>query len=127
MHTSSSIEKASDSASSDSCCDSPRQRLDLTEKQAVQKLQYLDQWTILEEKGVRKLSKSYVLSFKNAVQFAHEIAFICDEFNHHPELEIKWNSIAIKWFTQTAGGLTDLDFASAEACDSIFETLSSKV
>ena len=126
MNSSEKTEHTLDPTPLDSCCDTPRQRLDLTEKQAVQNLQYLDQWAILEENGIRKLWKTYKTSFDNGVRFANEIAYICHQFNHHPLLEITWSTTTVKWFTHSAGGLTDLDFASAEACDSIFESTSIK-
>lgn len=109
--------------SSDSCCNSSRPRMDLTEKQSVAKLQYLDSWCLLEEKSIRKLWKTYRIPFKQSTLLIEQLGQICEQFNHHPEVELNYNSLTIKWHTNSAGGLTDLDFASAEACDAIVDTL----
>ena len=106
----------------DGCCS--HDRLDLTEKESISKLAYLDSWVIMEDKGKSKLTKFYaVTSFKAGIAFANAIEEITHQFNHHPEIHISYKEVGIFWHTYAAGGLTDLDFASAEACDVIFQEL----
>ncbi len=51
------------------------------------------------------------LSFVNAVGAAAEAA------NHHPDIDIRWNSVHLALTTHSAGGLTVLDLALAAAID----------
>lgn len=106
---------------SDCCSDA---RLDLTEKEAVQKLAYLDQWVLMEDKGQRKLAKFYAVNdFQTGVMFVNAIEAITHKFNHHPTIQISYKEVGIFWRTYSAKGVTDLDFASAEACDVLFQDL----
>ncbi|MGP0031426.1 MAG: 4a-hydroxytetrahydrobiopterin dehydratase [Acidimicrobiales bacterium] len=51
------------------------------------------------------------LAFVNAVGAAAEAA------NHHPDIDIRWNTVRLALTTHSAGGLTVLDLALAAAID----------
>jgi len=51
------------------------------------------------------------LAFVNAVGAAAEAA------NHHPDIDIRWNTVRLTLTTHSAGGLTVLDLALAAAID----------
>ena len=51
------------------------------------------------------------LAFVNAVGAAAEAA------NHHPDIDIRWNTVTLTLSTHSAGGLTVLDLALAAAID----------
>jgi 4a-hydroxytetrahydrobiopterin dehydratase len=51
------------------------------------------------------------LAFVNAVGAAAEAA------NHHPDIEIRWNTVRLALSTHDSGGLTVLDLALAGAID----------
>jgi 4a-hydroxytetrahydrobiopterin dehydratase len=51
------------------------------------------------------------LAFVNAVGAAAEAA------NHHPDIDIRWNTVRLTLTTHSAGGLTVLDLALAGAID----------
>jgi len=51
------------------------------------------------------------LSFVNAVGAAAEAA------NHHPDIDIRWNTVQLVLSTHSAGGLTVLDLALAATID----------
>jgi len=51
------------------------------------------------------------LAFVNAVGAAAEAA------NHHPDIDIRWNTVRLALSTHSAGGLTVLDLALAAAID----------
>ena len=56
-------------------------------------------WT--EENG--KLTKSYKFKdFKEAILFINEIAKICNEVNHHPEIYNCYNNVKLDLFTHDA-------------------------
>jgi 4a-hydroxytetrahydrobiopterin dehydratase len=51
------------------------------------------------------------LAFVNAVGAAAEAA------NHHPDIDIRWNTVHLALSTHSSGGLTVLDLALAAAID----------
>ena len=51
------------------------------------------------------------LAFVNAVGAAAEAA------NHHPDIDIRWNTVTLALTTHDSGGLTVLDLALAAAID----------
>jgi 4a-hydroxytetrahydrobiopterin dehydratase len=39
--------------------------------------------------------------------------------NHHPDIDIRWNTVKLILSTHSAGGLTDLDFMLATKIDKL--------
>ena len=56
-------------------------------------------------------------SFADAISFVVRIAFIAEAANHHPDLDIRWRTVAVALTTHDAGGLTALDLALAASID----------
>ena len=54
-------------------------------------------------------------SFADAIAFVVRIGFLAEAANHHPDLDIRWRTVAVALTTHDAGGLTanDLDLATA--------------
>ena len=76
----------------------------------------LDGWSLAGHE-IRK-----TLEFKDfvrAIKFVDSVAMIAENFNHHPDIDIRWNKVTLSLSTQSAGGLTPLDFAVAKAIDSL--------
>ena len=60
-------------------------------------------------------------SFKDCMSAMMRIAFECENLNHHPEWTNVYNVLEIRLTTHDSGGVTDLDFALAEAMETIVE------
>lgn len=59
-------------------------------------------------------------NFKEAVGFVAEVGRLAEESNHHPDIDIRWNRVALSFITHDAGNtITDKDVASAGACNLI--------
>jgi 4a-hydroxytetrahydrobiopterin dehydratase len=56
-------------------------------------------------------------SFAEAISFVVRIGFLAEAANHHPDLDIRWRTVAIALSTHDAGGLTALDLALAASID----------
>ncbi len=70
--------------------------------------------------GEKLLGKTYVFSdFDEAVRFLGEVARCAKEQNHHPDLRITYNVLAIELTTHDAGGVSDKDFLLAAKIDEI--------
>jgi 4a-hydroxytetrahydrobiopterin dehydratase len=47
--------------------------------------------------------------FPQALEFVHRVAELAEAANHHPDIEIHYNRVTLRWWTHTAGGITDRD------------------
>ena len=47
--------------------------------------------------------------FLQAIAFVYKVAELAQSENHHPDIEIHYNRVILRWWTHTAGGVTDRD------------------
>ena len=52
--------------------------------------------------------------FRAAIDFVNRVAEVAEEANHHPDIAISYNKVTLRWWTHTAGGVTDRDRELAE-------------
>ncbi len=57
-------------------------------------------------------------TFPAAIQFVNRVARLAEAAGHHPDIDIRWNKVALTLTTHDAGGLTRRDFALARQLDS---------
>ena len=57
--------------------------------------------------------------FKEAIAFVNQVGDIAEELNHHPDIDIRWNTVTLRAWTHTAGGITDKDRELAARVDQI--------
>jgi len=63
-----------------------------------------------------KLEREFELDgFPAAIAFVNHVAELAERENHHPDIEIHYNKVVLRWWTHTAGGITDRDRELAEA------------
>lgn len=48
-------------------------------------------------------------SFPAAVAFVQRLAELAERENHHPDIDIRYRRITVRWSTHSAGGVTDRD------------------
>ena len=60
-------------------------------------------------------------SFAEAIAFVNRIAELADAENHHPDIQISYRKVTLRWTTHSAGGITDRDYALAERSDGLAE------
>ena len=53
--------------------------------------------------------------FAEALSYVNRVGALAEEADHHPDIEIRWNTVTLRVTTHSAGGLTgrDLDLAAA--------------
>ncbi len=61
--------------------------------------------------------------FRAAVALVNQIADLAEELDHHPDMTISWNRVALSVTTHDAGGLTALDFDLARRVDALVEAV----
>ena len=47
--------------------------------------------------------------FREAIAFVNRLADLAEAENHHPDIEINYRRVTVRWWTHTAGGVTDRD------------------
>ena len=52
--------------------------------------------------------------FRAAMDFVNRVAEVAEDANHHPDIAISYNRVTLRWWTHTAGGITDRDRELAE-------------
>jgi 4a-hydroxytetrahydrobiopterin dehydratase len=88
----------------------------LLEDQITIELKKLDGWSL----GGDEIRKTYEFKdFIRAMKFVNAVAVIAEKFNHHPDIDIRWNKVHLSLATHSAGGLTLLDFTLAKAIDEL--------
>jgi 4a-hydroxytetrahydrobiopterin dehydratase len=57
--------------------------------------------------------------FKAAMRFVNRVARLAERAGHHPDIDIRWNQVALALSTHSEGGLTDKDFSLARRIDAL--------
>jgi 4a-hydroxytetrahydrobiopterin dehydratase len=55
--------------------------------------------------------------FAGALRFVNAVGAAAEAANHHPDIDIRWNTVHLTLSTHDSGGLTLLDLALASAID----------
>jgi 4a-hydroxytetrahydrobiopterin dehydratase len=88
----------------------------LHEDQTAIELKKLDGWS----RAGNEIQKTWEFEgFVRAIQFVNSVAVIAEKFNHHPDVDIRWNKVILTLSTHSAGGITPLDFTLARAIEGI--------
>ena len=47
--------------------------------------------------------------FVDALAFVNRVGELAEAENHHPDIAISYDRVTLRWWTHTAGGITDRD------------------
>ncbi len=86
----------------------------LSEHEIAQQLPGLNGWARSGDAIVKRFSFA---DFAEALAFVNRIAEPSEAMNHHPDVAIHWNEVALTLWTHASGGLTHKDFELAAAID----------
>ena len=53
--------------------------------------------------------------FVEALAFVNRVGELAEAENHHPDIAIHYKQVTLRWWTHTAGGITDRDRELADA------------
>ncbi|HEU0024650.1 MAG TPA: 4a-hydroxytetrahydrobiopterin dehydratase [Thermoleophilaceae bacterium] len=88
----------------------------LSEEEIEARLQQLEGW----ERYADAIRKSYKgEDFVASVDLVNRLTPVAEEMNHHPDLEISWNTVTVTITTHSEGGLTGNDFELAGRIDAV--------
>lgn len=93
----------------------------LTPEQAkILQPQLNEAWKISND--FKKIKRSFSFNnFYETMAFVNAIAWIANQDNHHPDLEIGYNYCHVTYMTHALNGLTANDFISAAKVDELIE------
>lgn len=84
----------------------------LTHDEIKQLLPQLKDWTVHENN--KQIYKRFNFKgFYKTIAFVNAIAWIANQENHHPDLEVGFNYCLVKYTTHAINGLTKNDFICA--------------
>jgi 4a-hydroxytetrahydrobiopterin dehydratase len=79
----------------------------LDEEEIQQRLDEMGDW----EREGDEIQKVFEFDdFTAAIRFVNEVAKIADRYDHHPDIDIRWNKVRLALSTHSEGGLTARDF-----------------
>ena len=90
----------------------------LTEPAIQEALKTLPGWSLENNAIVRTVKFD---SFLWAIQFVNAVAHLAERQNHHPDLDIRYTTVTVRYWTHTAKGVTLLDFDGAKEVESLLQ------
>jgi 4a-hydroxytetrahydrobiopterin dehydratase len=65
-----------------------------------------DGWSEVDD----ALERTFELDdFRGALAFVNRVGELAEAENHHPDIAIDYRNVTLRWWTHTAGGITDRD------------------
>jgi 4a-hydroxytetrahydrobiopterin dehydratase len=79
----------------------------LDEEEVQQRLDELGDW----DREGDQIQKTFEFDdFASAIKFVNDVARLADRYDHHPDIDIRYNRVMLGLSTHSEGGLTPLDF-----------------
>ena len=94
-------------------------RRDLLDEAAIEAALRDVEWARDGQSLVKRITRA---DFRDAIAFVNRVAEIAEAMDHHPDIDIRWRTVTLRASTNSAGGLTEMDFAFARAVDPLGES-----
>lgn len=88
----------------------------LSGAQVIERVVSVPDWALGEDVISREFEFE---DFSESMAFVENVAKLAEEHDHHPDIFISYNHVRLDLSTHSAGGLTEEDFALAEAVDGL--------
>jgi 4a-hydroxytetrahydrobiopterin dehydratase len=90
----------------------------LTEDEISSVLQSLSNWSLSADQT--SISTQFELAdFVAALDLVNQVGHEAEQRNHHPDIDIRWNTVTLVLSTHSEGGLTDADLALAQRINDV--------
>lgn len=81
-------------------------------------MSHLHEWDVTEEHDA--IYKTFTFkNFYETMAFANAVAWIANTENHHPDIELTYNTCSVIWYTHSVSGLSENDFICASKVDQL--------
>jgi 4a-hydroxytetrahydrobiopterin dehydratase len=74
-----------------------------------------DGWS---EQDIALVREFEFASFPKAIEFVDRLAEAAENANHHPDIDIRYRKVTVRWTTHSEGGITAKDREMAELTSS---------
>ena len=71
----------------------------------------MDGWEERDDALVREFE---LPSFPAAIEFVDRLAELAESESHHPDIDIRYRRVTVRWTTHSEGGITEKDRQMAE-------------
>jgi 4a-hydroxytetrahydrobiopterin dehydratase len=88
----------------------------LTADEVARRMALVPAWSLDDETIARAFK---FRDFAAAMVFVNAVADAAERANHHPDIDIRWNTVRLALTTHSARGLTEGDFLLAREIDSM--------
>ncbi|MEN9786244.1 MAG: hypothetical protein RLZZ299_1508 [Pseudomonadota bacterium] len=82
------------------------------------RLATLPDWTLVGD-GAALVRTFRFGNYHETMAFVNAVAWIAHAQDHHPDLEVHFDRVAVRWSSHDAGGLTDNDVVCAASVDAL--------
>jgi 4a-hydroxytetrahydrobiopterin dehydratase len=66
------------------------------------------------------LERSYEFGdFAEALAFVNRVGALAERENHHPDVEIHWNRVTLRWWTHVSDTVTERDYELAAKANEV--------
>ena len=98
-------------------------KAELLDEDAIrERLAQLPGWEREDQNGQATIARFGKLpGFLDAIATVDEVAQLAESANHHPDMNIRYNSLKFKLSTHSEGGLTTKDFDLASQISQVLE------
>lgn len=91
----------------------------LEEEEIEQRLDELGDW----ERDGKQIVKVFEFGdFTTSIKFVNDVANLAERYDHHPDIDIRYNRVTLGLSTHSEGGLTARDFDVAGEIEQSIET-----
>jgi 4a-hydroxytetrahydrobiopterin dehydratase len=60
--------------------------------------------------------------FAEALAFVNRVGELAEREGHHPDIEIHWNEVTLRWWTHVADAVTERDYQLAALSNQLIES-----
>ena len=93
----------------------------LSEAEVKKFLASHEAWKVEQGALVRTYEAAH---FLQGISFVEQLAKVADAADHHPDIDIRWRKVTLRFITHDAGNkITALDTRLAGECDVVFDAL----
>jgi 4a-hydroxytetrahydrobiopterin dehydratase len=93
----------------------------LSEEEVATRLQTLSGWERVDDGGPAITATYKQADFAGALAFVNALAAEAEAMDHHPDIDIRWNTVTLTLSTHSEGGLTAKDFELASRISRILQ------
>ena len=73
-------------------------------------------WTRSEDQLVKVSRRT---GFAGALDYVNRVGALAEAADHHPDIDIRWDTVTLRLSTHSAGGLTEKDLGLAAEIDAL--------